>query len=304
MSAPPSPPRPRPRRTVLTAGAGAVRAAIDPAAGGRLASLEVAGAERLVGPPQHDDPLDSLHWGCFPMAPWAGRLRDATVPWRGRTVPVTPTLGPHGLHGVAWQLPHTVRQRDASTAELACLLPRSRWPFGGRLRQRLELARDGLMWTLTVEAASAMPVAVGWHPWFARPTEGDLGLTVRGQRVLETDEALLPTGRVRQASEAEDLRGGPALGERRLDHAVVDAVAPATVRWPDLTLTVTWDDPITAVVVHSPPEGVCVEPQTAWPDAITLAAQGRDDTGLVTLAGGEVLTATMWWRWQAASGDR
>ncbi len=298
MSAPPGPPRPRPRRTVLTAGGGAVRAEIDPAAGGRLASLQVGGVERLVTAPTDADPLDSLQWGCFPMAPWAGRLRHATVPWRGRQVALAPTLGAHGLHGVAWQLPHTVRQRDSGVAELSCLLPRPRWPWGGRLRQRIELARDGLVWTLTVEAGSTMPVVLGWHPWFARPAEGDLSVTVRGQRVLETDEELLPTGEIRSVRGEEDLRSGPLLGERRLDHAVVDPRAPAEVCWPDLALRLEWDDAITTVVVHTPPEGVCVEPQTAWPDALTLGAQGWEGTGLAVRRRGETLTSTMRWRWE------
>lgn len=42
---------------------------LDPANGGRIASLEVDGVE-LLAPRQGSD---WLRWGCYPMVPWAGR---------------------------------------------------------------------------------------------------------------------------------------------------------------------------------------------------------------------------------------
>src|SRR5207342_2659303 len=54
---------------------------VDVERGGRLRSLRIAGEELLVQP---DDPTDrSIRWGSFPMAPWAGRLRDAILDWEG-----------------------------------------------------------------------------------------------------------------------------------------------------------------------------------------------------------------------------
>ena len=94
-----------------------------------------------------------------------------------------------------------------------------------------------------------------------------------------------------------DLRTGPALGERRLDHVYPAVGSPVVVTWPDLVLTMVSSPAVGTFVVHTPPAGVCVEPQTEWPDAIALAARGVPGTGLVALAPGDVLRATTTWSW-------
>ena len=55
------------------------RMVVDPGAGGRVASLEVAGLELLVS--RIDD---VLRWGCYPMAPFTGRLAHGRLAWAGR----------------------------------------------------------------------------------------------------------------------------------------------------------------------------------------------------------------------------
>jgi len=95
----------------------------------------------------------------------------------------------------------------------------------------------------------------------------------------------------------EDLRSGPALGDRRLDHVYVHASGPAVVRWPDLELRIEFDRDLDTVVVHTPASGVCVEPQTMWPNAPLLAAGGVAGTGLRTLAPGEWLRVQHRWTW-------
>jgi galactose mutarotase-like enzyme len=42
---------------------------------------------------------------------------------------------------------------------------------------------------------------------------------------------------------------------------------------------------------------VCVEPATAWPDALRLSSAGVEGTGQVILEAGEELAATMTWNW-------
>jgi len=96
---------------------------------------------------------------------------------------------------------------------------------------------------------------------------------------------------------AHDLRAGPALGNRRLDDVFIDARGPAIVRWPDLELQLEFEAPLSSVVVFSPAGSVCVEPATAWPDALRLSTAGVAGTGQFVLESGEELTATMTWRW-------
>jgi galactose mutarotase-like enzyme len=73
--------------------------------------------------------------------------------------------------------------------------------------------------------------------------------------------------------------------------------SPVVVDWPDLKLVLAFERPVAAVVVNSHPQAVCIEPATAWPDSIRLAATGRNDTGLVSLAAGERLRASTSWSW-------
>jgi aldose 1-epimerase len=166
--------------------------------------------------------------------------------------------------------------------------------------QRYRLGAGGLTMDAEIVAERSMPAALGWHPWFLRGRVPRL--TVAADDVLETDR-LLPTGRRVAVQGWTDLRGGRPLGRRRLDHVYVDVASPATIRWPDLELEIAFEPPLTVMVVHTPPTAFCVEPQTAWPNAIAFAGTegpGTEglETGLVRLEPGETLRATMRWRWR------
>lgn len=122
-------------------------------------------------------------------------------------------------------------------------------------------------------------------------------LSVRADEVLETVD-LIPTGRRLPVGGPADLRTGPFIGDRRLDHVYVDPASPAVVRWPDLELLVEFAPPLRTLVVHSRPGAVCVEPQTAWPNAPALVSAGVSGTGLAILGAGERLRSTMTLRWR------
>ncbi|HEX9992774.1 MAG TPA: hypothetical protein VGB14_07600, partial [Acidimicrobiales bacterium] len=80
--------------------AGPAVAVVDPDCGGRIASLTLDGAELLVT--EGDEPLD---WGCFPMAPWAGRVRRGRFRFDGREHQLTVDLPPHAIHGTTYTRP-------------------------------------------------------------------------------------------------------------------------------------------------------------------------------------------------------
>jgi aldose 1-epimerase len=284
--------------------AGAAAARIDPAAGGRIVSVVVNGVERILPKPSADARPTS--WGCFPMVPWPGRLANGRIPTAEGEVRLEANHGPSAIHGLGFEAAWTTLvQRDRSVT-LSCELHGRGWPFGGVARQTLRLGPTRLDLELEVaDYTRAGPAGLGWHPWFMRPQTGDLALTLDAHRVLVLDADKVPTGEVREATAAEDLRAGPPLGDRRLDHVYVDATGPAIVRWPDLELRIDYDRPLSTVVVHTPATGVCVEPQTMWPNAPLLAARGVPNTGLRTLAPGERLRAHHRWSWRslAAGGS-
>jgi aldose 1-epimerase len=285
---------------------GGARLTIDVERGGRIASWSIDGRELLVGPAAPDD--RSIRWGCFLMAPWAGRLADGRYRGEdGRLVQVPRTHGRHSIHGLLWDRPWTVAEANPDRAVLTCDVPVDLWPPGCSVRHEVRLTGDRLELVATVTAASAgasgaappasMPVALGWHPWFRRDAGAsdagrDISLRVDAFEVLVT-ERMIPTGATKTVIGRTDLRRGPRLGRRRLDHAYVAARSPAVLHWDDLELTIAWDPTPATLVVHTPPPSVCVEPETAWPNAPALEGDARERSGLRLLRPAESLTASM-----------
>ncbi|MEO8272540.1 MAG: aldose 1-epimerase [Chloroflexota bacterium] len=272
-----------------------VTAAVDARRGGRIASLRVGGRELLVGPSGAGD--DSIRWGCYLMAPWPGRLAGGRLRWRDRWWQLDRTHGRNAIHGVTSSAPWTVEQSDLASATLSISLDRGGWPFRGSVVQHIRLEPGRLVLEAEIHAYEAMPAALGWHPWFLR--RGEVAVRVDADRVLELRH-MLPTGATRPVHGRLDLRAGPALGRRRLDDVYLDARPPIEVRWPDLTLRLETEPWLPTVVVYSPAGAICVEPQTAWPNALGLEAPAARSAGAVDLARGESLRAALMLSWETS----
>lgn len=142
---------------------------IAPAAGGRIGQIARNGVEWLVGYSERNAAM--IAWGCYPMLPWAGRIRRGRFAFEGRAYQLPLNLGEHAIHGVGFALPWRVEDSSPVHAELSLDLPEdARWPFGGVARQRIEVQDDALHMLLSVTADErSMPVVIGWHPWFRKP---------------------------------------------------------------------------------------------------------------------------------------
>ena len=249
---------------------------VDPTDGGRIVSLIVGGVERILPKAWARATTPPIYWGCYPMVPWPGRLAEGRIPTDDGEVRLEPNLPPAAIHGLGFDKPWDVVERTATAVTMACDMRGLGWPFGGRARQTLRIGSSSLDLELEVgEYKRPGPAGLGWHPWFARPRVGDLAVRLDASEVLVVDADLVPTGAVR-------------------------ATSPALVRWPDLDLAIEFGDSLNTVVIHTPSEGVCVEPQTMWPNAPLLAARGITGTGLRVLEPGESLRASERWTWRAA----
>lgn len=268
-------------------------ATVDLGRGGRVASLVVAGRELLVGPTGPDD--RSFGWGCFLMAPWVGRLEAGRLPWRGVVHQLPRNHGRNAIHGLVVDVPWVLGRVGVAEVGLSCQLDPAAWPFGGEVRQRLELDANHLILEAEIVAERAMPAAMGWHPWFRRG-DTDPRVRVQADHVLGL-RRMIPTGELLPVAGRTDLRRGPRLDSRRLDDAYVGVVSPVTITWPDLEVRVEFDAPASVVTVFTPRDAFCVEPQTAWPNAFGMAPELAHRAGAIELGAGASLRAEMRIAW-------
>lgn len=264
--------------------AGTTRLTVDESAGARIAALEVAGADGsrlgLVGRYQ-----DSPHgWGAFPMAPWAGRVRDARLTWRGTTHELPANKAPHAIHGTVARVAWDVVEQEAGRAVLRRDLGPD-WPWAGHAVLRYDLDETALRIVLEVHAEDEeMPAWCGLHPWFPRELGGASALVdLRAGSVMGKDDADITTA---------DLHPVPpgVPNEVQVDAVFADVAWPVVVRWPGVASLSVDADTRYGVVFTEREEAVCVEPQTAPPDATALGLEGVASPGSPV-----VMTST--WTW-------
>ncbi|GAB3344049.1 aldose 1-epimerase [Marilutibacter aestuarii] len=231
---------------------GPLEVALAPEAGGRLAQIRFAGVDWLLGP---EEAPATIAWGCYPMLPWAGRLRGGRFELGGRSHQLRRNFGAHAIHGIGYSRPWEVGARDPRQARLSLSLPRDDyWPFGGIATQSVTLGDASLQLALSVQAGDhAMPVTLGWHPWFRKP-----------ERLLFAPEAMYP----RDASGITTAPpGAPGLGPWD-DCFIAHDTIVLEREGQRLGLRADTDH---WVVYDGDPSATCVEPQTGPPDAFNLA---------------------------------
>ena len=147
---------------------------------------------------------------------------------------------------------------------------------------------------LTNESETTMPAGLGWHPYFPRTA----GTTLHAQvtEVWLTDAEVLPTVCVTPPRD-KDPRLGLAVDRVALDNVFVGWDQEAVITWPErrARLRMAARGPLETLVVYTPPDEAffCAEPVSHITEAFNLAAAGRPDTGMLSLAPGESARAVM-----------
>ncbi|MBV2357944.1 aldose 1-epimerase [Streptomyces sp. J2-1] len=255
----------------ITLTAGDAEVVVRPGNGGRIGGLKVGGVELL---------RQGERFGCFPMVPWAGRIRDGRFRDGAAVRQMPLNAPPHAIHGTARDGEWRVARADATEAVLTHDLA-DPWPYRGRVTQVIGLTGDSLTLTMSVEAYDdSFPAQIGWHPWFNRILEGtpaDIGFTPAWQEERGDDH--LPTGN----------RITPLPGPWDDCFGMPDGV-DVTLTWPGrLELRVASREQW-VVVYDEQDEAVCVEPQTGPPNGLNTLPR------LVTPL--EPLEATTTWTWR------
>jgi aldose 1-epimerase len=254
---------------------GATTVHVHAGVGGRIGQIDTGSRTLLTS----DAAAGPVHWGSYPMVPWAGRVGNGTFVWQGEQVRLQRNDPPHALHGIgllrAWQ----VTARAADTVELSLALD---WPLGGQTRQRIVAGDRRVRCEIEVVADQPMPVVVGWHPWFRKPDAASL----RFGAMYERGRDHLPTGAM--------VTPPP---DPPWDDCFVDPLAPMQLHYRDpdsggFDTVVTIDSSCDHWVVYDMTEhSTCVEPQSAPPDAFNIG-------GATVLQPGERLQHWMTISWR------
>ena len=258
---------------LLTIGDGALSVDIAPQAGGRIAQIRCDGVEQLVGHGEHGSDA-AIAWGCYPMVPWCGRVRGGRFEFQGRRHVLPANLGEHAIHGLGFVLPWQVTTQSGSHVEMELALPSdARWPFGGIAGQRVAIEGRELVLALSVTAVErAMPVSLGWHPWFRKPERLEFHPEAMYPRDAE-GIAVLPAGPVQPGPWDDCFVNSQDVALHRVGQRLV--VSSACRDW---------------VVYDATAHATCVEPQTAPPDAFNLVPD-------LALLPGETLSMRCTLRW-------
>jgi len=201
-------------------------------------------------------------WGWFPMAPWAGRIRDGIITSpQGEEFQLPVNYDPpHAIHGFGY----TSSWREIGPGRALLELPA---PYGGAtVEQTIEVLDDAVRWSLEYDPGKCeLPAWLGFHPWFPRDLDrGDSAeINFKAAVMLERASDGIPNGKQIEPTKQPwddaftQIRGTPSItweGAARID---IESDAP----W--------W------VAFTEDSEGISLEPQTAPPDAANLGISGE-----------------------------
>ncbi|MDB5077936.1 MAG: Aldose 1-epimerase [Chloroflexi bacterium] len=231
--------------------AGDTSATIDPV-GGRVASFEVGRRAILFAPaeppPERRDWVDPpgtwIHAGNPVLFPQAGTLAGH------RFVETGTTLKPHGI---VYQRPWSVELQEPSRLVVAIEsdeATRRAYPFSWRILEEVELGPGTLRFTLRITNTDTveLPVAPGYHPYFALPLDEKSRL---------------------QIDEVVGFRP-PAGPDVEIDDVLVLPRHPLSVHWPSGELRLTTSNHFGCLVVYTAPGQpyICIEPWIAPPNSL------------------------------------
>ena len=231
--------------------------AIDLDQGGRIASLKWRDMEFAL-------PFrgESHTWGWYAMAPWAGRVRDGIIRnLDGKEFQLPTTIDPpHALHGFGF----TSSWQEIGPGRALLHLPS---PYGGAtVEQNIEVLDDALRWSLEYEPGDCeLPAWLGFHPWFPRELArgGSAEIEFAAETMLLRDSDGLPTGK------------SSSPGAQPWDDAFTQIRGVPAVVWEDVARIDIESDAPWWVVYTEDADAVCIEPQTAPPDAANLGLVGE-----------------------------
>jgi aldose 1-epimerase len=274
---------------------------VAPAAGNVVFEMKVKGQNVLRFPYGSLDEFRSRPAlsGIPFLAPWANRLDEQAFYANGKKYAFDMELGnvrgAHPIHGFLsyareWQVVEA--KADGASAWVTSRLEVFRqpawiaqFPFAHTIEMTHRLQDGALEVTTRIQnlSAEAMPVAVGFHPYFqltdSTRDQWTLSVGARTEWVLSPDK--IPTGETRPIDRRFPNPNAALLKEHDLDHVFGDLIrasgrAVISVKGKSQQLDVMLGENYRAVVLYSPKDRdfICVEPMAGITDALNLAQRG------------------------------
>ena len=287
---------------VTLSGAGHV-VRILPVNGFNLFDWTFEGKSIMMDPP--DINMFGTKYGIPLLFPMPNRVKDSVYRWQGKDYLLQKRGVKIARHGLVCDEPFTVTALEADeemaycTAEIT-IEPGDAlyegYPFACRLSVTYTLNANGVRMDARIEnrGEELMPFGFAVHPYFTK--RGDANrcfIKVPVKRYYETDENLIPTGRLLPAGEGttiwDDFHSVESLDLDTVFRGMRED-EPAQVKYEDMLLSIRASDCFRNAVVFTPKNktGFCIEPQTCATNYINLHAQGlADESGLLTLAAGQ-----------------
>lgn len=218
----------------LSLRAGALEVDVEPSVGGSITRFERVGAQRRQPLLRGTDaqPPTVLDTGCFPLVPFANRIRGGRFTCDGREVRLAPNMAGDAspLHGQGWLASWQVEEAAEATCELSWRHEAGEWPWAYQARLRFALDTAGLSLALTCRNLSPerMPCALAFHPYY--PCTPDTVLDTEVASAWTIDAAVLPVDNV-PATGRYDLKQRRICGQG-LDNGFDGWSGTARIGWP------------------------------------------------------------------------
>ena len=148
---------------------------IAPSLGGSITQLRLA--DRDILRPTPIDARSPIETACFPLIPFANRIRNGRMAFMHREYRLTPhaLAMPHAHHGHGWQAQWSVQRQTSDFAELLYRHEATAgWDWRYSARQQFQLLDQGIAVTIQIEnhdQRRQMPTGCGLHPYFVRSAQ-------------------------------------------------------------------------------------------------------------------------------------
>jgi aldose 1-epimerase len=231
---------------------------IDPTDGGRIASMVIDGYE-LLRDEKFNTEQSIFGYGSFPMAPYAGRIRHGKFEFDGISYQLENLADPpHALHGTAIYQSWNIDQQSDTACQISTDIAAG-WPFCGSLNQSFQLDSDKITMTISLTAIDRMPGWVGFHPWFRKEINSEkIQLTADFSQMYVRDNEKVATKTIAPPKPLP------------WDDCFIGVEPNIKLRWGDLLELKLFSNFPYWVIYSAPNDALCIEPQSAPPNAIEL----------------------------------